>query len=127
MKLSIRKWKEDDVEELVELNFQWGYATTTERVATNLKRIASLNNAGVFVADLGSRVVGVIYVMERITLGSEPFAEVHGLIVHEDFRKQGIGKALIERGKIWSAEKGLTKLRLRTNLKREDANIFYPK
>ncbi len=127
MNLSIRKWKEKDVDELVQLNHQWGYPTTKETVAANLKRIDKLGNAGIFVADLDSRVTGFIYVMEHIIVGGEPFAEVHGLVVDENFRKRGIGKALIGYVKTWSTEKGLTKLRLRTNLKREEANIFYPK
>ena len=123
----IRPWKAEDAERLVQLTFQWGFETTIEEMNAQLRRIGELNNAEVFVAEAKGKVLGRIFVMEHLTVGSSPFSEVHSLVVDINFRKQGIGKALIEAAKEWSKAKGFAKMRLRTNAKREEANIFYPK
>ena len=126
MALLIRKWKEEDVPALVLQTFQWGYETTAERITEHLQRIEGLDNAEVFVAELDGKAVGRIFVVEHLTLGSDPFAEVHGVVVDENYRRKGIGKALIKRAMEWSRDKGFKVLRLRTNAGRPDANIFYP-
>lgn len=127
MTLEIRKWKPEDAEQFVQLTSEWGYETTLEKTREQLKRIGELDNAKVFVAETDGKVVGRILVAEHITLGSEPFAEVLGLVVSQNFRQKGIGSALIERAKDWSREKGFKVMRLRANTKREVANRFYPK
>ena len=127
MTLEIRKWKPEDAEQFVQLTGEWGYETTIEQTREQLKRISELENANVFVADADGKAVGRILVAEHITLGIEPFAEVLGLVVSQNFRQKGIGSALIERAKDWSREKGFKLMRLRVNTKRDVANKFYPK
>lgn len=85
-----------------------------------------MENAVVYVAEVDGQIAGRIFVMEHITLGSKGFTEIHGLVVHEKFRRQGIGKAMIEKARQWSREMGFSVMKLRTNTKRREANIFYP-
>jgi GNAT superfamily N-acetyltransferase len=126
MNLLIRKCREDDIKELLRLNYQWGYETTLKQLTDQLKRIDAMHNAAVFVAESKNIVVGRIFLIEHITFGSEPFVEVHGLVVDENFRMLGIGKALIEKAKEWGQQRGFKVLRLRTNVNRAEANLFYP-
>ena len=126
MNLLIRKWKPEDVPALVKLTFQWGYETTEEKICKNLNRISETENAEVFIAEVDGVVAGRIFVREHLTLYGNSFAEIHDMVVDEEYRRKGIGKMLIERVKEWSKEKGFTVLRLRTNTKRQDANSFYP-
>lgn len=125
MDIEIRKWRIGDISDLLRLTFQWGYETTREQLTENLHRIETATNAEVFVAETDGRVVGRIFVREHLSLGTNPFAEVHDLVVDEDYRRMGIGKQLIKKAKEWSCEKRLNVLRLRTNIKREEANAFY--
>lgn len=126
MELKIRKVKVEDIAALVELTQQWGYETTALEIAANLSRIEQANNAEVFIAEADDKVVGRIFVREHLTLGTSPFAEIHDLVVHTEYRKRGIGRLLIEAVKDWSREKGIGLVRLRTNVNREEANVFYP-
>jgi len=126
MHLLIRKWKQEDIHALVDLTFEWGYETTAKKITADLKRIDELSNAAVFVAELDGQVTGRIVVMERITLGSDRFAEIHGLVVAKNYRRKGIGRKLIETAKEWSKQNGFSVLRLRTNAKRNEANSLYP-
>jgi GNAT superfamily N-acetyltransferase len=126
MNLIIRKGMELDIEELLRLNYQWGYEITRKELTDQLKRIDSLENAAVFVAEAKGFVRGRVFVMEHITFGSEPFIEIHGLVVDKDFRELGIGKALVQKAKEWGRERGFKVLRIRANVNREEAKLFYP-
>jgi GNAT superfamily N-acetyltransferase len=126
MKLIIRKWKPADIPAMVKHTFEWGFETTPEQLTEQLTRIDTLDNAGVFVAEMDGRVAGRIFVAEHLTVGSTPFAEVHSLIVEQACRRQGIGTALMEKARQWSAARGFKVLRLRTNSQRTEANSFYP-
>ncbi len=126
MNVQIRSCIAADIPELVELTRQWGYETTAEKMKEHLRRIEEAPNADVYVAIADGKVAGRIFVREHLSLGSSSFAEVHDLVVNKDYRRAGIGKQLIEKVKQWGREKGLGLLRLRTNIKREEANVFYP-
>lgn len=126
MALIIRNWKPEDIPAMVAHTFEWGFETTPTQLTAQLNRIDSLDNAAVFVAEMDGRVAGRIFVAEHLTVGSKPFAEVHSLIVEQSFRRRGIGTALIEKAKEWSAAHGFKVLRLRTNTQRAEANSFYP-
>lgn len=127
MEIVIRKWQESDIPALVELTIQWGFETTAENITRHLRDIENADNAEVFVADIAGKVVGRIFVREHLSLGNDAFAEVHDLVVDKDYRRKGIGEMLITKVKEWSVQKGFTMLRLRTNVKRAEANLFYPK
>lgn len=127
MEVVIRKWKDSDIPALVELTMQWGFETTVEKITRHLHDIENAANAEVFIAEVAGKVVGRIFVREHLSLGNDAFAEVHDLVVDSAFRRRNIGAMLIAKVKEWSIQNGFTTLRLRTNVKRKEANLFYPK
>ena len=54
-----------------------------------------------------------------------PFAEIGGLVVDRNARRQGVGRALMAQAEAWAAEHGCLKVRLRSGLHRADAHQFY--
>jgi GNAT superfamily N-acetyltransferase len=126
MNILIRKWKPEDIPAMVRLTFEWGFETTEEKMTRHLKRVDEVDYADVFVAECDGKAVGRVFVAEHLTLGSDPFAEIHALVVDQDYRRKGIGKALIDAANKWAADRGFGLMRLRTNAKRPEANVFYP-
>jgi GNAT superfamily N-acetyltransferase len=78
-----------------------------------------------FVAIFENNLIGWIGVAEALQIESAPFCEIRGLIVDERYRGRGIGKLLIEKVKQWSKETGNKTLRLRCNMTRKEAHLFY--
>jgi GNAT superfamily N-acetyltransferase len=70
-------------------------------------------------------VIGWIHIFAAVRLGSEPFAEVGGLIVSEPCRGQGVGKSLFQKAEVWAGEKNLGFLRIRSRSFRSEAHRFY--
>ncbi len=112
-----------DAAALAALSTQLGYATQPGEAA---ERLSALGSAGtVLVAEENGAVLGWIHVCGVQFFQSPPFAEVGGLVVDEASRGRGAGKLLLEAGARWAAERGYRKLRVRSNVVREDAHRFY--
>ncbi|HUX38845.1 MAG TPA: GNAT family N-acetyltransferase [Rectinemataceae bacterium] len=51
--------------------------------------------------------------------------ELTGLVVDEGHRRRGLGELLMEAAERWTRAKGLGSLRLKTNVVRKEAHLFY--
>jgi GNAT superfamily N-acetyltransferase len=111
----------DAVERLSE---QLGYPVDSEQTGERFSRLLNDNNRVVVVVN--PRVVGWTHVALVDSLESEQFAEIRALVVDASVRRKGVGKMLVEEAKRWAREKGVKKLRVRSNVVREEAHKFYP-
>ena len=89
-----------------------------------LKALRRYSDAAVFVAEGADGIVG------RLSLGRDPHpASRHvadlGLMVAAGHRRQGIGRALLERAVAWAAEVGVRKLELHVFPHNEGAIALY--
>ncbi len=123
--MNIREAIQSDVPVLAELANQLGYPCTPEQMSLRLELLGGRSGNGVLVAEGESGVVGWLHVSGMYFLESAAFAEVLGLIVDKEHRGKGIGKALLDGAVRWAAEHGYNKLRVRSNVIREDAHRFY--
>jgi GNAT superfamily N-acetyltransferase len=54
------------------------------------------------------------------------FAEIRALVVDPEKRRLGAGRALVAEAIRWAKERKVQKLRVRSNVLREEAHRFYP-
>lgn len=126
--MKIREATLSDAAALAALSIQLGYPSTPEEMAERLRVLVSRSGTsgnGVLVAEDESGVVGWLHVSGMFFLESPAFAEVLGLIVDEAHRGRGVGKLLLDGAARWAADHGFDKLRVRSNVIREDAHRFY--
>ena len=79
----------------------------------------------VVAAIVDDRIVGWMHVFHALRVESQPFCEIAGLVVDEQFRGRGIGRRWIEHAKHWCKRKNCNRLRVRTNTKRTATHQFY--
>ena len=125
MEIFIRQATINDTPEITLLSHQLGYSISEEQTMQNIKAILGNEDHDAFVAINNGHAVGWIGVSYIIQIESPPSCEIRGLVVHEQYRKMGIGKMLIEKVKQWCRRKGNNLLRLRCNAKRTEAHSFY--
>ena len=125
--ITIREVTVKDAEEITMLSHQLGYSISEQQTLQNIKGLKQSNDHEVFLAVHEQQVIGWMGVSYHISLESSPLCEIHGLVVHEKYRGKGVGKMLVEKAKQWSSEKSVSKLRLRCNIKRTEAILFYQK
>jgi GNAT superfamily N-acetyltransferase len=121
----IREAGPDDSEYMAELSKQMGYKTTTEDVRFRLNKIMDDKNNSVFVILDDIKVIGWIHVFYIFRVESEPFIEIGGMVIDENYRRKGIGRMLVNKIIEWSESKKSTKLRVRCNTIRKDTHSFY--
>ena len=118
--MNIRRAIPSDSAALAALSTQLGYPTQPAEAAERLG-----NDGAVLVAEDDGAILGWIHVCGIRFFQSPPFAEIGGLVVDEAARGKGIGRLLVEAAVRWAAEQGYGKVRVRSNVVREDAHRFY--
>jgi GNAT superfamily N-acetyltransferase len=126
--VNVRLVRRTDAEALARLSGDLGYTTSDTEVRIRLGAILAHPDHAAFVAehpDLG--LLGWIHIFASLRIESGSFAEIGGLVVMEAQRRTGVGRALVEVAEQWTWERGLTMLRVRTNVSRSEAHDFYRK
>ena len=79
----------------------------------------------VFVADEGGDILGLSSIGPFRNWAAYKYSVENSIYVAAPARGKGIGKLLIEKVKQWSKETGNKTLRLRCNMIRKEAHLFY--
>jgi GNAT superfamily N-acetyltransferase len=115
-----------DAPVIADLCRQLGYPVPSAAVADHLRELSGRSaEHRLLVAMVGGAVVGWLEVSARQTLDAGRFAEISGLVVDERRRGAGVGKRLIDAARSWAGERGVPRLRVRTNVVRERTARFY--
>ena len=128
-KVKIRQATTSDIPAMNELfRKDLGYAECRLEIVE--KQFAGLDNSreAVFVAeaeDDSSHIAGVIHVEKYNVLYFPTMANILGIAVSADFRRQGIGSALLKRAEEWAREIGASSMRLNSGESRKQAHEFY--
>lgn len=122
--VSIREALPADAARIVALAGQLGYDVPIDHVEHLLKRTRP--DSVIFVAVVPrAGVVGWTMLTLAETLIASRRAELHGLVVEDEFRGQRIGELLMQAAEDWARKRHCTTLRLLSNVTRERAHGFY--
>lgn len=121
----IRQMAASDLPAVTALCEQLGYPTSLEELTQRFARLNGRRGEYMLVAAHGDSVSGWIHVRRVDALESEPHAEVWGLVVDDQLRSRGVGRALLETAERWAAAQALPLVRIRSNVLREEAHAFY--
>ena len=124
MKLRIRPATAGDADVVARLSTQLGYPATAGEIVERLAGLPS--HHAVLVAELDGAVVGWIHVQESRLVVERLGADITGLVVDETARRESVGRQLVEAAERWATDRGAERIRVRSNVIREDAHAFYP-
>jgi GNAT superfamily N-acetyltransferase len=122
--LHLRAARLADAERLVELTTQLGYPAELSAIRRALTERAHMDCA-VLVLERHGEVLGYADVGVVHTLHASPRGELFGLVVDERQRSAGLGARLVAAAEDWTRARGLTTLRVRSNVIRGRARAFY--
>ncbi len=122
----IRNATINDSSEISELSRELGYPTSGFEIKERLNSILKSDDHMVYVSFLSDgKLIAWIHVYRAQRIESGSFAEIGGFIVTEAFRNIGVGKKLLKVAEKWARKNNLPKLRVRSEIEREDAKKFY--
>ncbi len=124
--MKIRAATEKDVDRLALLCTALGYSTTSAEMATRFSEVEQCDEHAVFVAEAQDQtLVGWVHVYHCKLLISAPQAIIFGLVVDEQFQRQGIGRSLLEQVERWAVSRNCSTILVRSNMIRTEAHRFY--
>lgn len=121
--LQIREMNPSDAKEITELANQLGYNIAETAVAKQMSSLLPHPDHLVFVGVQNEAMVGFIHGCKMLRLTSPTFWEICGLVVSQEYRRQGIGKKLVQH--LEKTIEADTRVRVRCNVKRTSAHLFY--
>jgi len=122
---NIRAARASDSHSINQLSQLFGYPQDPDELASvRLNQLIDSDSDKVWVFEQHNQVLGWIHLFIAKRLASANFVEIGGLVVSNDFRRQGIGRQLVERANGWAREMQLS-LRVRCNAKRDGSCNFY--
>ena len=118
----VRNATRDDADALASLAGELGYPSTPDEM---LVRFDALPPTEAVLVAAEPNVIAWIQVGITSALESGTFAEIRGLVVQESHRSRGIGALLVDAAEQWARERGLRRMRVRSNVLRERTHRFY--
>jgi len=115
----------NDADPIAGLCIQLGYKTSNEEVQSRLKEALVDDQNMVYVAEVDGKILGWLQVAIKQTIESGKYAEITGLVVDKASRGRGTGRSLVRQAEEWARKRGQKTLRVRTNVVRKDAPLFY--
>jgi GNAT superfamily N-acetyltransferase len=123
--VSIRRLTVDDAEAAAELSSQLGYPCLAGDLRERIDELLLAGDRVAFAAVVDGRIAGWIDAAMERHLQSPASAVIGGLVVREDMRGQGVGRRLCLEVEEWARSKSVPLVRVRSQIKREDAHRFY--
>ncbi|HLZ52173.1 MAG TPA: GNAT family N-acetyltransferase [Candidatus Acidoferrum sp.] len=124
----VRPPKPSDYEKMADLAGQLGYERTGAQVQARIDGMRDLNEYAVYVAELpGGQIAGWFGVYTFRAVALDRFAETSGLVVDQQIRSRGIGKALLAIAEQWARTRACPTISVRSNVTRDRAHWFYPR
>lgn len=122
----IRKAQKSDAEDIYYINkTSLGYDYPLDKQRKRFESVLNDDTQAIFVADMGNRVVGYIHLASYDVIYADTYKNCLGLSVDNDYKRMGIGAALIKQAELWAKENGAVGIRLCSGVERENAHKFY--
>jgi GNAT superfamily N-acetyltransferase len=122
----IRDASDADAPALAGLLAQLGYATEAQDIPARMAAMRAEPGQHVLVATQAEQVVGLATVLVRhVILNDAPFARLAALVVAEDRRGRGIGRALVAHAEDVARRAGCNIIEVTSATQRGEAHQFY--
>lgn len=124
----IRNATATDAADIARLLGQLGYTSSAESIPLRLASLQTEGGVALVAVDETNRVRGVASGSRFTTLhAGDQVAYITALVVDDDTRGQGVGRALVAELERWAIAHGCTRLSVTSAEHREDAHAFYPR
>jgi GNAT superfamily N-acetyltransferase len=123
--VSIRRLTVDDAEAAAELSSQLGYPSSPGDLRKRIEELSHTTDRVAFAAVVDGEMVGWIDAAMERHLQYAASAVIGGIVVREEMRGQGVGRRLCVEVEEWARSQSVPLVRVRSQIKREDAHRFY--
>lgn len=126
MKIDIREANIEDCEAIFKLNKnEMGYDYDLENTRERLTYILQRPNHKIFVAEINNQVVGYVHGNDYDLIYKDSLKNIMGIAVDHRYKRNGIGKKLMNEIENWAFKTGAVGVRLLSGEERISSHEFY--
>ncbi len=126
MELQIRQCEVTDAPAIQVLNaMEMRYDYPLDKTREKLQQLLQSGADKIFVAVVEGAVVGYVHANDHDVIYAPPMKNIMGIAVLSDYKKKGIGRALLAAVENWAQKKEAAGVRLVSGAKRTAAHDFY--
>ena len=126
MEFEIRAARTEDSAGICRLNrIAMGYDFPLESTSEQLRKLLHDKQHKIFVAVSAENVLGYLHACNYDLLYAPHMKNIMGFAVLPEYRRQGIGKALVDAACEWAKSESACGIRLVSGASRKDAHAFY--
>jgi GNAT superfamily N-acetyltransferase len=123
---SVRPPEPRDYDKIANLAGQLGYPSTAKQVQMRIDAMSNSSQHAVYVAELSEgQIAGWIGLYVFRSVEQDSCAGISGLIIDQQIRSRGVGKALLDAAEKWARSQGCNAISVHSNVTRERAHQFY--
>ena len=122
----IRECLEEDGQFIYELNQkEMGYEYPLDKTQKKLSTLLKSSHNKIFVAVIDNQVVGYVHANDYDTMYAPHMKNIMGIAVKSEYKRLGIGKALLMQVEKWAKQTNALGVRLVSGGTRKQAHEFY--
>ena len=123
---NIRRVNLSDAEDIYHINkTSLGYDYDLNKQRNKIQKVIQDDSQVIFVAEIDNKAVGYIHLVNYDVIYADNYKNCLGLAVDNNYKRMGIGSALLSKGELWAKENGAAGIRLCSGIERESAHKFY--
>lgn len=104
-----------------EMGYQYPLADTVQNIA----KLLSSKADKIYVAVSNNTIVGYVHANDYDLIYAPHMKNIMGIAVSHDYKRKGIGKALLQQVEHWARKTGASGIRLVSGAARTEAHAFY--
>ncbi|MBE6976586.1 MAG: GNAT family N-acetyltransferase [Ruminococcaceae bacterium] len=122
----IREACEADISAIWELNaIEMGYQYPLDATTQKVKMLLNSKADKIYVAVLEHTVVGYVHANNYDVIYAPHMKNIMGIAVLSNYKRCGIGRALLQQVEQWGRSTGAAGVRLTSGMMRTEAHVFY--
>lgn len=124
--VSVREASPDDAPQLAPLLGELGYPVDANELVKRMRRMLERHDQKVLVAERDEQALGLLALHVFPVLAYDrDLAMIMALVVTQQARGLGVGRALVDRAEAIGRSLGASRLMVTTHVRRADAHSFY--
>ncbi len=124
---NIRRATKDDAEAITTLYRELNTLSLVSVLPERIDAVANSNNTYLLVCDDSGGVIAtaLVCLCQDVMFDNQPFALVENVVVSADYKREGIGKSMMDYIEVFCLEQDCSKIMLQTSSENCDARDFY--
>lgn len=124
---TIRRATKNDADDIANLYRELNTLSPVSVLPERIEAVANSSNAHLLVCDDGGEIIAtaLVCLCQDVMFDNQPFALIENVVVSADYKREGIGKSIMDHIEAFCLEQDCSKIILQTSSENREARDFY--